>query len=159
MPNAIAIPESLYLADQFDPDDSVSYLLHLTMHSLKAQMEQGMEPHELTAMQWQPLYMISIGRAETAADLSRLMQVDTGAVTRMIDRLEAKGLVIRERSTDDRRVVHLALTQAGRDRAAAVPTVLCDVLNQHLQGFTETELSQLMSYLQRMIDNGRRGNQ
>lgn len=72
-----------------------------------------MVPHDLTAMQWQPLYMIAIGRANTAADLARQMQVDTGAVTRMLDRLQAKALVRRERSTADRRIVYLELTDTG----------------------------------------------
>ncbi|MGB7181958.1 MAG: MarR family transcriptional regulator [Burkholderiaceae bacterium] len=144
----------LYKVEGFNPDDAVSYLLHSVVHSMKCQMEQGMEPHDLTAMQWQPLYMIAIGRANTAAGLARLMQVDTGAVTRMIDRLEAKGLVTRERDNQDRRIVNLTLTRTGRERADAVPAVLCTALNQHLSGFSSDELTLLKSLLQRMIDNG-----
>lgn len=144
----------LYAADDFEPDDAVSYLLHLVVHSMKSQMEQGMEPHELTAMQWQPLYMIANGRATTAAGLARLMQVDTGAVTRMIDRLETKGLVCRKRCTEDRRIVNLTLTDAGHSRASAIPSVLCNVLNHHLDGFSPEELRLLKSFLVRMIDNG-----
>ncbi len=102
--------------EAFEPDESPGYLMHLALHSMQAQIERLMFDHDLTAMQWRPLYILSRGRAATAADLARLMQVDNGAVTRMLDRLEAKGLVARERSTTDRRVVKL-LADSGRSPA------------------------------------------
>ena len=89
-------------------------------------------------------------RPEPRADLD----VDPAAITRLFDRLEAKGLVRRERSTSDRRVVHLVLTEAGREVAEKVPPVLVDVFNAHLAGFRPEEFELLMSLLQRMLANG-----
>ena len=63
-----------------------------------------------------PLFLILQGRATTLAELSRELQIDAGALTRTLDRLEAKGLCRRERSTEDRRVVNLALTDESRHR-------------------------------------------
>ena len=84
---------------------------------------------------------------------ARELQVDTGAMTRMLDRLEAKGLCKRVRSTVDRRVVHLELTPAGRRVADKVPAVLADVLNDFLSGFSKTELGALKDSLRRMLAN------
>ncbi|MFX5789373.1 MarR family transcriptional regulator, partial [Acinetobacter baumannii] len=67
----------------------------------------------LTQAQWTPMFMISKGECNTLAELSRELQLDAGALTRTLDRLQAKGLCKRERSTEDRRVVHLALTPEG----------------------------------------------
>jgi DNA-binding MarR family transcriptional regulator len=75
-------------------------------------------------------------------------------MTRALDRLEAKGLVLRERSTEDRRVVHLRLTEEGRKIARKVPPVMAEVLNQHLAGFSEAEWKQLLALLARMVANG-----
>lgn len=144
----------LYDAASFQPAESVGYLMKLLTTSLQTHVERAMEPHGLTAGQWHPVYMLATGRAGTAADLARLMQVDNGAVTRMLDRLEAKGLVARDRRSDDRRIVRLALTDAGRDVAAQVPAVLCRVLNHHLRGFAPQELALLERLLRRMLANG-----
>ena len=75
-------------------------------------------------------------------------------MTRALDRLEAKGLVARVRSSEDRRVINLELTEAGREVAAVVPAVLAEVLNLHLAGFTETEWRSLLDMLKRMRANG-----
>jgi DNA-binding MarR family transcriptional regulator len=64
---------------------------------------------------------------DTVAGLARDLEIDPGAMTRSLDRLEAKGLVRRERSTQDRRVVRLVLTGEGRKVARKVPTVLAQV--------------------------------
>ncbi len=60
----------------------------------------------------------------------------------------------RVRSSEDRRVVNLELTDAGRDVAAVVPAVLAEVLNLHLAGFSREEWRGLLSMLKRMRTNG-----
>ena len=144
----------LYTPEKFDSEQSVGYLMRLVINSMKAQIDQAMEPYDLTAMQWQPLYIIANGLATTSADLARRMQVDTGAVTRMVDRMEQKGLVERVRCQDDRRVVNLQVTDSGRKSAAVVPKAMCKVLNDHLHGFTADEAEALKGFLQRMLENG-----
>ncbi|RYF81021.1 MAG: MarR family transcriptional regulator, partial [Comamonadaceae bacterium] len=78
---------------------------------------------------------------------------DTGAMTRLLDRLEAKGLVRRVRSVADRRVVNIELTPEGAAHAERVPHVLCRVQNEFLTGFSRAEWQQLKGYLHRMLDN------
>jgi DNA-binding MarR family transcriptional regulator len=82
------------------------------------------------------------------------VQTDPGAMTRLLDRLESKGFCRRERSTDDRRVVHIALTPEGEKAADQVPVELSQVLNEHLAGFSKTEWTQLKDLLSRMLANG-----
>jgi DNA-binding MarR family transcriptional regulator len=74
-------------------------------------------------------------------------------MTRMIDRLERKGLVRRVRCPEDRRVVKLALTDEGK---AVYPQLLAsaaEVTNRGLEGFTKSEAQQFESLLQRMLDS------
>ncbi len=52
-------------------------------------VDAEMETLDLTSSQWGPLLAIDFRLADTAAELSRLACVDTGAMTRMLDRLEA----------------------------------------------------------------------
>jgi DNA-binding MarR family transcriptional regulator len=113
-----------------------------------------MAQHGLTDAQWKPLWILHMGSASTALELARVLDMDAGAVSRLLDRLEAKGLVARDRSVADRRVVHLRLTSAGRDVAAAVPHVLASVNNDFLHGMSHAEWQQLLALLDRMVANG-----
>jgi DNA-binding MarR family transcriptional regulator len=75
-------------------------------------------------------------------------------MTRMLVRLERKGLVQRVRCPDDRRVVKLALTEEGKVVYPKLIETAAKVINRKLEGFTRTEAQQLESLLQRMVDNG-----
>ena len=90
----------------------------------------------------------------TVADLARWSQVDAGAMTRLLDRLEKKHLCKRVRSLDDRRVVLVELTPEGEAAIAEVPAVLAEVLNAHLAGFSKTEWLTLKNQLERMVASG-----
>jgi DNA-binding MarR family transcriptional regulator len=72
----------------------------------------------------------------------------------MIDRLESKGLIRRRRAVDDRRLVNLELTEAGRDAFPKMRLCAMRVLNRFLRGFSQTEARQLEGFLHRMLDNG-----
>lgn len=146
---------AVYVPGQYTPDQSVGYLMRKVLSSILSQADAQLSAHDLTYVQYLPLYKLMHGtECNTVATLSRELGIDAGAMTRSLDRLEAKGLVQRERSTTDRRVVHLALTDAGRTVAAQVPGVLADVLNGHLSDFSHAEWQQLLGLLQRMLTNG-----
>ena len=122
--------------------------------SLLAQVDARLSAHDMTHVQWLPLYKLVMKEGNTVAGLARELGIDPGSMTRSLDRLEAKGMVRRERSTEDRRVVHLVLTDEGRKVAQEVPAVLSSVMNGHLRGFSDPEWQQLLEFLNRMMTNG-----
>jgi DNA-binding MarR family transcriptional regulator len=143
----------IYKPNTFTRENSVGYLMRRIVHLMVNEVDHRLAEGGLTHAQWTPLFLIHKGEANTLAALARDLQVDPGALTRTLDRLEAKGLCSRERSADDRRVVHLALTPAGEVAAAPVPGVLCDVSNAMLAGFSREEWESLMGFLRRMVRN------
>jgi DNA-binding MarR family transcriptional regulator len=147
-------PCTLYDGRRYEVSESIGHQLFNLMTQMRREVEKRMAQHGLTDAQWKPLWMIRIGRATTAIELAREMDIDAGAITRMLDRLEAKGLVERVRSETDRRVVHLRLTAAGDAVAKKVPFVLASVNNDFLRGFSEPEWKQLRRLLARMAENG-----
>jgi len=142
-----------YQRGTYNRENSFGYMMRRISQMMASAVDKRLEHHGLTQAQWAPLFLIHQGRASTLAELSRDLQVDAGALTRTLDRLESKGLCKRERSTEDRRVVHLALTPEGKAAAAPVPEVLCDVSNSLLKGFTEEEWQTLMGMLRRIQAN------
>ena len=91
--------------------------------------------------------------ATSASELCKGISYDAGAMTRMLDRLEAKGLVRRTRSPDDRRLVNLELTEAGQAAYPRLREVSMRVLNHSLRDFTQDEARTLESLLQRLARN------
>jgi DNA-binding MarR family transcriptional regulator len=145
-----------YQGESYDIEDSIGHMVRVLIGSMTRRIDAEMQVHDLTAMQWKPLLMLRTGQADTAAGLARLNCSDNGAMTRMLDRLEAKGLLKRVRSATDRRVVHLELTKEGERISDLIPYGLSTVLNEHLEGFSTPEFKQLQSLLRRMIANGER---
>ena len=74
-------------------------------------------------------------------------------MTRLLDRVEAKGLLRRVRSSEDRRVVNIELTPDGLAAAAQIPVILSRVQNNALRGFSEAEWRSLQGFLQRIFTN------
>src|SRR5262245_53605910 len=70
---------------------------------------------DVTLPQFRALVVLAVRGPVRSADIAEELQVNPSTGTRMTDRLAAKGLVRRVRSTDDRRVVRLRLTRAGHD--------------------------------------------
>jgi DNA-binding MarR family transcriptional regulator len=142
-----------YKVERYCSEDSVGYLMRRVVLSLVNEVDRRLEGAGLTHVQWTPLFMLYKGKASTLAELARELQIDPGALTRTLDRLEAKGLCRRVRSTEDRRVSHLELTEEGMVAAAQVPAVLSAVQNAYLKGFTQAEWQQLLDMLRRMGAN------
>jgi DNA-binding MarR family transcriptional regulator len=143
-----------YRPAAYGVDDSVGFLMKKVLMSIVAQADKRLGEHGLTNSQWSPLMRMRLSGACTVAELARWLQTDAGATTRLLDRLEKKGLCQRTRCTEDRRVVRVALTPDGEAAIAEVPAVMSAIMNEHLAGFCEAEWRQMLSLLQRMLRNG-----
>ncbi len=148
-----------YQPDGYRPDESIGYLMRRVLSAVTSGIEHELEPCDLTSAQWLPLLKLFMGQTSTVAELARGCHLDAGAMTRLLDRLEAKGLCRRLRSVEDRRVVHIELTPAGRAAATGIPAVLCRVQNAFLAGFSVEEFEVLKGLLRRMLANAQSGSQ
>lgn len=142
-----------YQADTYTPESSTGYLINRLAQTITREIDRRMIDLGLTDAQWKPLLLLRQGSCLTAADLSRKGCHDTGAVTRLLDRLENKGLIRRVRSEEDRRVINLELTNEGQQVSAEVPKVLSELANQVLAGFSDEEFIIFRSLLNRALTN------
>jgi DNA-binding MarR family transcriptional regulator len=145
-----------YRGDNYEIQESVGYLLRQVRLLMERAVDAEMEEHDLTGVQWGPLLMLHYGLGTTAAELARTGCVDTGAMTRMLDRLEAKGLIRRARCPKDRRVVQLELTPEGQRLCKEIPYGLARVLNSLLRGFSAEEVEIYKALTRRMLANAER---
>ena len=120
-------------------------------------LDGELQPFGMTGMQFAILKHLADASAQTSADLCRLLHYDAGSMTRLVDRLEEKGLIRRERSEDDRRVVSLRVTGAGKAVLPRLRDSAARVAQRMLTGFTAPEVNHLRRLLDRMIENGQPG--
>lgn len=144
---------TFYRPDTLQPEHAVGRLMRQILSATAGEVARELEPLGLTEAQWMPLFKLSEAGSATASELARECRTDAGATTRMIDRLEEKGFLQRNRSEADRRVVNLSLTSQGQATAQHIPAVLCQVQNELLRGFSDEEFQALCSYLRRMLGN------
>lgn len=145
---------AFYSGKGYDIEESIGFLIRQAQIAMHRTIDSKVADLDLTAMQWIPLLMLAHGKARTAAELSRCSGADTSTVTRMLDRLEAKGLIQRKRSETDRRIIFLELTEEGQRMATLIPPLIADSLNQHLRGFNQQEFDTFKSMLRRIAENG-----
>jgi len=143
-----------YHGDRLVAEESMAYFVRQLYQSLQRTIDREMAPLDLTAMQWRPLALIAMNRADNPVELARHAGMDTGAMTRALDRLEAKGLVRRLRCHHDRRMVRLELTEEGRVQAGRIPYALANAQNLHLQDVSPEELAGFLNMIRRMLANG-----
>lgn len=143
-----------YDADTTPLESSLGYYLTKARNVLVERTDRAVAPLGLTAQQIGVIVMLSSRRASTPFELSRAMSYDSGSMTRLLDRLEKKGFVVRTRSDADRRMVKLELTPQGHEAARQLPSLGAAVLNEQLRGFSADEHATLIGLLSRFIANG-----
>lgn len=90
----------------------------------------------------------------TMTDLKQELEVTTGAVTGLVDRLERLGLVTRVPSQEDRRVTLLELTPAGREAVTAAVQAWEKRLAGWLDGVPANQRTQVVPILQALLAAG-----
>ena len=146
---------SFYQADTYQVESSLGYLVKQLAQTIGKELDRRMANIGLTDAQWKPLLLLQRGGCTTAVDLSRISCHDAGSITRLLDRLEAKALIQRVRSAEDRRVVNLELTEEGKTIAAQVPEIIIELANEVLKGFSRDEFDQFTNLLTRALANAR----
>ncbi|KAF0865755.1 MarR family winged helix-turn-helix transcriptional regulator [Pseudomonas sp. LD120] len=139
----------------FEPDDFHNCHLGLLLGRaalLKDRIiDTHMEPHGITAAQFKVLIIMAQFGVDTPAELCRYLSLDSGSMTRMLDRLEQKGFLARKRSEGDRRQVQLVLTPEGQKIASRLPQVGADAMNELAGAISPEELSTLERILKKIL--------
>lgn len=140
-----------YDSKTFTTAASMGYLLKVAHTLMVETASEAFAGRDISFIQWIALMKLREGAAMTPGDLCREMRHDTGALTRLLDQLEDRGYISRKRSEQDRRVVYLELTPAGRKQATELVPLTVERLNAALGDFTKAEFQELTRLLNKLI--------
>ncbi|WP_293776566.1 MarR family transcriptional regulator [uncultured Oxalicibacterium sp.] len=134
-------------------EESVGYLLARCRTKLAKAIDAELTVrHDITQAQGSVLMMLSTGRYATAADLVRDLFIDSASMTRMLDRLEKRALIVRMPSATDRRVFNLQLSEAGAALAEQLRPLYNEVLVKYFASFSKDEVDTLKHLLRKLLD-------
>lgn len=117
------------------------------IHSRKLSMQ-----HDITAPQLIALLAVAEYGPLTIASISKEVHLSPSTLVGIIDRLEAKGYAIRERSAEDRRQVMISITKEGRAFTKQAPSPLQETLAEALSKLTPLEQATISLSLERIVE-------
>ena len=151
---------TIYDSENYEPSRSVAHLVGQVRTEMLAALDRELTSDRhvadigVTAAQFVVITRLAAAeRKKSASDLCKEMSYDAGAMTRMIDRLESKGLIRRARCPQDRRLVYLEMTEQGRAVYPRLRELSMAIQNRFLRGFSRADARQLEGLLGRMLEN------
>jgi DNA-binding MarR family transcriptional regulator len=95
----------------------------------------------------QVLYVLNEEGSMTVSDISKRFNIAKPNITPLVDRLVSEGLVERQRSTVDRRVVFINILEAGRERLNMTQMAILNMIEGWADKISETEFVELSGAL------------
>lgn len=128
-------------------------LLAVILRAVKAHFEQGLHPYGVHAGQQFILQHLWRENDLTPGDLARRIGVEVPTIVRAVQRMEATGLVHRERDVHDARLVRVRLAPRGEELRTVLPAILQRLSDEVYAGLSADERQQLERLLTRMARN------
>ncbi|MFC5799066.1 MarR family winged helix-turn-helix transcriptional regulator [Streptomyces formicae] len=129
-------------------DDYLGFWLRRLSDTVAARLEQDLAEYGVTVSQWDVLISIYRQDAVTAQDVAALMDINPSAVSRLVDRLEAKKLLARKADPRSRRRLLLVLTDEG---TALIPRLSAAVDRHDKHFFGDLDDSQRAELKERLV--------
>lgn len=132
---------------------SMSYRIKLLSQLLSRKFTEKLEPFGLTPFHW--LILCCLWQEDglpTSTIGDRLKQVG-GTLTGVLDRMEERSLVRRERDSHDRRIWRIWLTDAGKELETVLPPISAELHDQAMQGISLADRELFSQLLNQAIAN------
>lgn len=133
----------------------LGYLISQTRNAVFAALDKEMQPLDLTASQFVVVIGAMRDRARTVNEFCELVGIEAGPMSRLLDRMEAKGIVRKVRDLEDRRQVNVTLTEKGAALYPQITAGIHKVYGQLLSGFSEQEALALKHALEKVLLNAK----
>jgi DNA-binding MarR family transcriptional regulator len=145
------MPESFYQLENFRPQNSIGYLIRRVHKLGLSRVEGAFADLEITFTQWAVLALLHSDIADTCGGIARNLGHNSGAMTRVLDQLEERGLLKRCQDPQDRRVSKLHVTAEGKVMIEALGPRVMGIWNELLEDFEHEEVLLLIDLLTRLL--------
>ncbi|HEY9635018.1 MAG TPA: MarR family transcriptional regulator [Coleofasciculaceae cyanobacterium] len=130
---------------------SLGYRIKLLSQLLGRTFQERLEPFGLTTFHWVVLCCLWEEDGLATSSIGEKLQQVGGTLTGVLDRMEERGLVRRERDCRDRRIWRIWLTEAGKELEAVLPPIAMEIREQALAGIPTADRQRLSELIDQVI--------
>ncbi|MFY9941006.1 MAG: MarR family transcriptional regulator [Desulfobacterales bacterium] len=131
--------------------DSVLIALRKIIQAIEMNSKKLVKRVGLTGPQLIILQEIARCGEVTAGEIARAVSVSQATVTGILDRMESRGLLVRQRSESDKRRIMVSITPAGRQTLEDAPPLMQEAFVERFSSLQEWEQTMILSALQRLV--------
>lgn len=118
---------------------SLGYRIKLLAQMLSRKFQDRLEPYGLTPFHWVVLCCLWQEDGLATSSIGEKLQQVGGTLTGVLDRMEERGLIRRERDSRDRRIWRIWLTEAGKELKHVLPPIAVEIREEAMQGIPPAE--------------------
>ena len=139
-------------------EEAVSTVIFHLGREVRTALDRRFESHGITSQQAALLLLSRLLKEPSPIKMAARLGTDAAGMTRLLDRLERKQLIVRRVSPDDRRLVVVELGPRSRHVLPRLIPEFKWAENGLLDGFKKSEVDQLNKMLRRLLHNARKLN-
>ncbi len=136
-------------------DDFAPYLLNRIVNRINANLSDALKETGITVPIYRVLAVLIAGNGRTVNELAVYTVIEQSTLSKIFARMESQDLVTRRPNRDDRRVVEIHITDAGRNAYERVLPIALSHHEQAMSGLSAPERESLVAILHRVLDNVR----
>ena len=133
-------------------EKTTGFLMFRTARGMKKILDARLSEFNVTSSQASVLNTLFSSDGISLSDIGKSVHLDKPAITGLADRMEKDGLVERRRTSSDRRIIQLFLTEKGRNLYNTIETIIIEVDQQLVKGIVTQEIETLHEMLQGIWD-------
>jgi MarR family transcriptional regulator, organic hydroperoxide resistance regulator len=131
----------------------MGYRIKLLAQLLSRKFQEKLEPLGLTPFHWVVLCCLWQEDGLATSGIGEKLQQVGGTMTGVLDRMEERGLIRRERDPQDRRIWRIWLTEAGKQLEEILPPIALDIREQAMRDISTRDQEKFSELLDRAIAN------
>ncbi|CAM1343416.1 MarR family winged helix-turn-helix transcriptional regulator [Tenacibaculum amylolyticum] len=136
-------------------DQSAGYLINMTALLLKRELNTAIKNNNInvTTEQWAILNRLNEKSGLSQKEVAKLTFKDNANITRIIDKLVAKGLVDRRNDANDRRTWKIFITSEGRKLRDAIEPLAVEILKKSTKGIDKKDVNLFNRTAKKIMEN------
>lgn len=132
---------------------SLGYRIRLLSQLSNRRLQDVLEPYGLTPFHWLVLCCLWEQDGLATTEIGEKLQQVGGTMTGVLDRMEERELVRRERDQHDRRIWRVWLTETGKQLYDVLPDIMQQAREETMQGISEEERRIVSEFVDKVIAN------
>lgn len=131
----------------------IGFLVYDAQRAIAKSLEAALKPYGITPGQWNLINQLDRAGELSQKELAELTRKEQATITRYLDTLERKELVVRNQHKSDRRAHVISLTDKARELVVNVQPITVDAADRLIEGIDQADIDTFVTVLARLKEN------